>query len=45
MQEPCAPVFIVTIPFFFAGGLYEEATGLTRFGARDYDARTGKVDS
>jgi len=29
-------------PFFFAGGLYEEATGLTRFGARDYDARTGR---
>jgi len=29
-------------PFFFAGGLYEEATGLTRFGARDYDAGTGR---
>jgi len=29
-------------PFFFAGGLYEEATGLTRFGARDYDAKTGR---
>jgi len=29
-------------PFFFAGGLYEEVTGLTRFGARDYDAKTGR---
>jgi len=29
-------------PFFFAGGLYEEVTGLTRFGARDYDASTGR---
>ncbi|SFD53760.1 hypothetical protein SAMN02745724_04791 [Pseudoalteromonas denitrificans DSM 6059] len=25
-------------PFGFAGGIYEQATGLTRFGARDYDA-------
>jgi len=29
-------------PFGFAGGLYDAATGLTRFGARDYDARTGR---
>ncbi|MCL1036716.1 DUF1566 domain-containing protein [Shewanella submarina] len=29
-------------PFGFAGGLYEAATGLTRFGARDYDAYTGR---
>ena len=29
-------------PFGFAGGLYESATGLTRFGARDYDAFTGR---
>jgi RHS repeat-associated protein len=29
-------------PFGFAGGLYEPATGLTRFGARDYDAFTGR---
>ena len=29
-------------PFGFAGGLYDWATGLTRFGARDYDARTGR---
>jgi len=29
-------------PFGFAGGLYDAATGLTRFGARDYDARSGR---
>jgi RHS repeat-associated protein len=29
-------------PFGFAGGLYDAATGLTRFGARDYDPRTGR---
>jgi RHS repeat-associated protein len=29
-------------PFGFAGGLYDEFTGLTRFGARDYDPETGK---
>jgi RHS repeat-associated protein len=29
-------------PFGFAGGLYDENTGLVRFGARDYDARTGR---
>ena len=29
-------------PFGFAGGLYEPATGLVRFGARDYDAETGR---
>jgi len=29
-------------PFGFAGGLYDEDTGLLRFGARDYDARTGR---
>ena len=30
------------VPFRFAGGLYDELTGLTRFGARDYDARLGR---
>ncbi|MEO8379706.1 MAG: RHS repeat-associated core domain-containing protein [Acidobacteriota bacterium] len=30
------------IPFGFAGGLYDVATGLVRFGARDYDAHTGR---
>ncbi|MGH9515821.1 MAG: RHS repeat domain-containing protein [Terriglobales bacterium] len=28
-------------PFGFAGGLYDPETGLTHFGARDYDAATG----
>ena len=30
------------VPFGFAGGLYDPDTKLTRFGYRDYDARTGK---
>ena len=29
-------------PFGFAGGLYDNQTKLTRFGARDYDAETGR---
>jgi len=29
-------------PFGFAGGLYDQHTGLTRFGARDYDAQIGR---
>ncbi len=29
-------------PFGFAGGLYDPDTTLTRFGARDYDAETGR---
>jgi RHS repeat-associated protein len=29
-------------PFAYAGGLYDPATGLVRFGARDYDARVGR---
>jgi RHS repeat-associated protein len=29
-------------PFAFAGGLYDSQTGLTRFGARDYEAETGR---
>ncbi|HEY0140870.1 MAG TPA: RHS repeat-associated core domain-containing protein [Thermoanaerobaculia bacterium] len=29
-------------PFGFAGGLYDVATGLVRFGARDYDPRIGR---
>jgi RHS repeat-associated protein len=32
-------------PFAFAGGLYDPATELTRFGARDYDASTGRWTS
>ena len=29
-------------PFGFAGGIYDQHTELTRFGARDYDAKTGR---
>jgi RHS repeat-associated protein len=29
-------------PFGFAGGIWDEATGLVRFGARDYDAVAGR---
>jgi RHS repeat-associated protein len=29
-------------PFGYAGGLYDAQTGLIRFGARDYDASTGR---
>lgn len=29
-------------PFGFAGGLYDLHTGLVRFGARDYDSKTGR---
>lgn len=29
-------------PFGFAGGIYDRNTKLTRFGARDYDAATGR---
>jgi RHS repeat-associated protein len=29
-------------PFGFAGGIYDPDTGLVRFGARDYDADTGR---
>ena len=32
-------------PFGFAGGLYDHQTGLVRFGARDYDAETGRWTS
>jgi RHS repeat-associated protein len=36
------PTGYVRIPFGFAGGLYDPDTGLARFGARDYDATTGR---
>ncbi len=32
-------------PFGFAGGVYDQHTKLTRFGARDYDAETGRWTS
>ncbi|MCL2779433.1 MAG: hypothetical protein FWD73_15675, partial [Polyangiaceae bacterium] len=32
-------------PFGFAGGLWDRDTGLVRFGARDYDASTGRWTS
>jgi RHS repeat-associated protein len=32
-------------PFGFAGGLYDESTGLVRFGARSYDAESGRWTS
>jgi len=31
-----------SVPFGFAGGLYDQDTGLTRFGYRDYDAFSGR---
>jgi RHS repeat-associated protein len=36
------PTGYVRIPFGFAGGLYDPDTTLVRFGARDYDATTGR---
>jgi RHS repeat-associated protein len=30
------------MPFGFAGGIHDSDTGLTRFGARDYDAQVGR---
>jgi RHS repeat-associated protein len=30
------------LPFGFAGGMFDQETGLVRFGARDYDPMTGR---
>ena len=40
MIEDSAPEF--TLPFGFAGGLYDADTGLIRFGYRDYDPEAGR---
>ncbi|WP_303900977.1 NHL domain-containing protein [Thiohalomonas denitrificans] len=32
-------------PFGFAGGIYDQHTGLVRFGARDYDSKAGRWTS
>ncbi|MBI5514650.1 MAG: hypothetical protein HY909_12820 [Deltaproteobacteria bacterium] len=32
----------VVAPYGFAGGIYDEVTGIVRFGARDYDPETGR---
>ncbi|MDH5546602.1 MAG: RHS repeat-associated core domain-containing protein [Gammaproteobacteria bacterium] len=32
-------------PFGFAGGIYDQHTQLTRFGARDYDSQSGRWTS
>jgi RHS repeat-associated protein len=41
LLDQVAPGF-QRVPFGFAGGLYDSDTGLTRFGARDYDPQTGR---
>ncbi len=40
MYNESNPAF--TVPFGFAGGLYDRDTGLVRFGARDYDLAIGR---
>ena len=40
-QDVVAPGF-ARVPFGFAGGMYDEDTGLVRFGAREYDPSTGR---
>ena len=37
-----APGNTIELPFGFAGGLYDEDTGLVRFGMRDYDPVAGR---
>jgi RHS repeat-associated protein len=40
-HDVVAPGF-ARVPFGFAGGMYDEDTGLVRFGAREYDPSTGR---
>jgi RHS repeat-associated protein len=37
--------YVLFQPLGFAGGMYDEVTGLVRFGARDYDASVGRWTS
>jgi len=39
------PIAVSFQPFGFAGGIYDQATRLVRFGARDYDPLTGRWTS
>jgi len=43
LSETTAPGF--SQPFGFAGGFWDEETGLVRFGARDYDPETARWNS
>ncbi len=36
------PTYVPFQPFGFAGGIWDQTTGLVRFGSRDYDAQTGR---
>ncbi|MDR0407875.1 MAG: RHS repeat-associated core domain-containing protein [Campylobacteraceae bacterium] len=42
LKEAILPNQTFTIPFNFAGGLYDHDTKLTKFGYRDYDSQTGR---
>ena len=39
------PTGLGRLPFGFAGGIYDAEIGLVRFGARDYDAQSGRWTS
>ncbi|MBI1937418.1 MAG: hypothetical protein HYS25_04775 [Ignavibacteriales bacterium] len=42
VSERSGDTALPDLPFGYAGGLYDEQTKLTRFGARDYNATTGR---
>jgi RHS repeat-associated protein len=44
-DDPASSEAIDFQPFGYAGGLYDPATGLVRFGARDYDPSIGRWTS